>query len=75
MTGSFLAAIFDGISPPINVRITLMITSASPPFQGSDETPGTLIYFSITILIGILISMVTPIPIIPENRPIIMSPH
>ena len=48
-----------------------MITSASPPFQGSDETPGTLIYFSITILIGILISMVTPIPIIPENRPII----
>lgn len=43
ITGSFLAASLDGISPPINVSITLMITSITPPFQGSADTPATLI--------------------------------
>ena len=41
-------------------------------FAMDDETfDGTLIKPSITLLIGMLRSIVTPIPISPENRPII----
>ena len=71
ITGSFLAASLDGIRPPINVSMTLMMTSITPPFQGSADTPATLMKLSITLLIGILISTVTPIPMSPEKRPMI----
>lgn len=71
ITGSFLAASLDGISPPINVSMTLIMTNITPPFQGSDDTPATLMKLSITLLIGMLISIVTPIPMSPEKRPII----
>ena len=33
-TGSFFAACFDGIRPPINVKITLKITNVVPPAKG-----------------------------------------
>ena len=70
VTGSCFAAFLDGINPPINVRITLNITSIVPPLNGSTAVMSVFI-LCIIKLIGISNNKVTPIPIKPDNNPTI----
>ena len=71
-TGSFLAAFFDGIIPPINVKITLNIISTIAAGIGSTAViSGFPVTACITALIGIINNSETPIPIIPANNPTI----
>ena len=72
VTGSFFAAFFDGISPPISVSITLNTIRISA------ATGGILaLMFSISVsewiivFAGISVSNDTPIPRTPDIRPMI----
>ncbi len=70
-TGSFLDAIRDGISPPINVSTTLIIISITAPPIGREHmflTPATAF---IMALIGIFKMIVAKIPIMPDAKPMI----
>ena len=69
-TGSFLAACFDGIKPPIKVNITLNITNIVAATVGKTAVISSFTLW-ITILVGINSKSVTTIPIIPENNPAI----
>ena len=71
-TGSFLAACFEGINPPINVNITLSIIKTIAAGIGSTATiSGFPVTACIMLLIGINNNSETPIPINPANKPTI----
>ena len=71
ITGSFLAAIPEGIRPAIKVRATLMATSITPPSHGSTATPVMLAKCAIIgFTTATLRSIVTAMPSTPDNSPI-----
>ena len=71
-TGSFFAACFDGINPPIRVRITLKTTNMIALFVGSTALIAIFPVKEWMIeLIGILRSIVMAIPSTPANKPTI----
>ena len=71
ITGSFLAAILDGINPAITVNNILIKTSTIPPNTGKEDTLEISVILFITIFIGIFKSIVTIIPIKPDVKPTI----
>ena len=70
-TGSFLLAIFAGISPAIIVKIILIITNITPAFAGTTAFTLTPVIACIPALIGIVNNTVIPIPSNPEISPTI----
>ena len=71
-TGSFLAAFFDGIIPPINVKITLnIIRTIAAGIGNTAVISGFPVTACITAFIGIINNKDTPIPITPANNPTI----
>ena len=71
-TGSFFAAIFDGIKPAMRVKTMLIITSITPPETGNFATPDISDMAFIIILAGMHSNNVTPMPITPAVNPIII---
>lgn len=72
VTGSFLAAFFAGINPPINVSTMLSIISTTALTGGSAAlTAVESVTACIMLLHGISSNNVIAIPIIPEQKPII----
>ena len=70
-TGSLLLAILDGINPAIIVRNILINTNIIPACQGKNASTLTPVTDIIILLIGIVRSIVTPIPINPDTKPVI----
>lgn len=70
-TGSFLEAIFEGIRPEIRVSTILITTRIIAPSAGSLATSGREVRWEITALMGIVSSIVEPIPNAPETNPTI----
>ena len=71
-TGSFFAALLDGIIPAISVRIILMHTSTTATDKGRYAlSPAIPVTCCITLLIGMHQSTVTITPNTPEVKPII----
>ena len=71
VTGSFFAAILEGINPEINVNVKLIIITAIASNGSSFAIEVRPIKCFKIILIGIDKSNVTHTPKIPEDRPII----
>ena len=61
VTGSFFAAILEGIRPAIKVSAILISTSITAPTVGSDASPPISVNILITALMGIRSSKVIPI--------------
>ena len=70
-TGSFLLAIFAGISPAMTVSSILITTSIIPPAAGNTAMLEIPTILCIIRLIGIHSSRVTPIPSTPAVSPTI----
>ena len=72
-TGSSLAALLEGIIPPINVKIILSTIKIIPAIEGNTALTSTPFAIEAIILfIGISNNKVIPTPIIPASAPIIL---
>ena len=69
-TGSFFAALREGINPPITV-IMILIKINTPADSSGNTAPKSSILDTVwmTLLIGISSNHVMPIPMIPEKIP------
>ena len=71
ITGSFLAAIFEGNNPATSVKTTLITTNTNATPGSRMAAPEIVVSNSIIRFIGIRRSRLRPIPIRPAQRPTI----